>query len=86
MYFSSHHRRAQSESFFRSPDLDDILLDDVLADLNLDFSDAAPSLLPPPLAQHSEAKPTAHLRSLSVDADYFDGLGLDDGGPPPAAA
>ncbi|KAL3638902.1 hypothetical protein CASFOL_016809 [Castilleja foliolosa] len=85
----AHHRRAQSETFFRFPDLEDILLDDVLADLNLDFSDAAPSLLPPPLAQpskSSEAKPSAHLRSLSVDADFFDGLGLDGGGPPPAAA
>ncbi|KAL3641124.1 hypothetical protein CASFOL_016092 [Castilleja foliolosa] len=90
----SHHRRAQSETFFRFPDLDDILLEGVLADLNLDFSDTAPSLLPgaagpPPRAQPSksnESNPTAHLRSLSVDADFFDGLGLDGGGLPPASA
>ncbi|CAA0810008.1 Transcription factor VIP1 [Striga hermonthica] len=91
----AHHRRAQSETFFRFPDLEDMLLDGVLADLNLDFSEAAPSLLaggpPPPTPPPSqpgkaaEVRPVAaHLRSLSVDADFFDGLGLD-GGPPPVA-
>ncbi|KAJ8531255.1 hypothetical protein K7X08_026689 [Anisodus acutangulus] len=39
----ARHRRAQSETFFRFPNIDDdILLDDVVADFNLDIS--APSL------------------------------------------
>ncbi|KAK6115053.1 hypothetical protein DH2020_007322 [Rehmannia glutinosa] len=86
----AHHRRAQSETFFRFPDLDDILLDGVLGDLNLDVSEPAPSFLPsgpPPFDQPSkinESKPMAHLRSLSVDADFFEGLGWD-GGPPPVS-
>ncbi|KAI3464654.1 hypothetical protein Pfo_021317 [Paulownia fortunei] len=85
----AHHRRAHSETFFRFPELDDILLDGVLADLNLDLLQTPPSLLPngpPPLAQlnkTNETKPVSHLRSLSVDADFFDGLGLD--GPPPVS-
>ncbi|CAA0831645.1 Transcription factor VIP1 [Striga hermonthica] len=91
----AHHRRAQSETFFRFDDFDDMLLDGVLADLSIDFTENNPSLLPggplpppPPVAQprnNGEVKPMAHLRSLSVDADFFDGLGLD-GGPPAAAA
>ncbi|GER47875.1 basic-leucine zipper transcription factor family protein [Striga asiatica] len=89
-----HHRRAQSETFFRFDDFDDMLLDGVLADLSIDVTENNPSLLPagppppPPVAQpknNGEVKPMAHLRSLSVDADFFDGLGLD-GGPPAAAA
>ncbi|KAL6511954.1 hypothetical protein OROGR_021551 [Orobanche gracilis] len=87
-----HHRRAHSETVFRFPNLDDMLLDGVLADLNLDFSETTPCLLPggppTPLTQPnntSEPNPMAHLRSLSVDADFFDGLGLD-GGPPPFSA
>ncbi|KAL6524978.1 hypothetical protein OROMI_030571 [Orobanche minor] len=81
-----HHRRAHSETVFRFPDLDDMLLDGVLADLNLDFSETTPCLLPGgPPNNTSEPNPMAHLRSLSVDADFFDGLGLD-GGPPPFSA
>ncbi|KAL1561152.1 transcription factor VIP1-like [Salvia divinorum] len=67
----AQHRRAQSETQFRFPDLDDILLDDdVMVELNLDLP---PSLLPPA---------SAPLRSLSLDADFFDGLKVDA----PAAA
>ncbi|XP_073306021.1 transcription factor VIP1-like [Primulina huaijiensis] len=85
----AHHRRAHSDTFFRFPDLDDILLDDVVADLNLDLPPNPPSLFPngtPPLPfaqlnKTDEHRSTLHLRSLSVDADFFDGLGLD--GPPP---
>lgn len=75
----SYHRRAHSDTTFRFPDLDDdMLLDDVLADLNLDFPQTPPSLFP------SVAPPPAHLRSLSVDADFFEGLEFD--GPPPTEA
>ncbi|KAK4387393.1 Transcription factor VIP1 [Sesamum angolense] len=82
----AQHRRAHSDTFFRFPDLDDILLDDVVADLNLDLPPTPPSLLsnaPPPPAKTAVARPGAHLRSLSMDADFFEGLGLD--GPPPTA-
>ncbi|KAG8378116.1 hypothetical protein BUALT_Bualt08G0104700 [Buddleja alternifolia] len=83
------HRRAHSETFFRFPDLDDILLDDVVSDFNMDFPQTPVGPPPPPAAQPNksgETKPMAmaHLRSLSVDADFFDGLGLDT--PPPTAA
>ncbi|KAH6824093.1 hypothetical protein C2S53_004059 [Perilla frutescens var. hirtella] len=85
----AHHRRAHSETFFRFPDLDDILVDGVLADLNLELPQTPqPSVYPappPPQPKKSDgAKPLAHLRSLSVDADFFEGLVLD--GPPPPAA
>lgn len=89
----AQHRRAQSETHFRFPDLDDILLDDVMVEVNLDLPPTPPSLLPnglPPAAQPG-TRAGAHLRSLSVDADFFDGLGLDgqtaavtaEGGPRP---
>ncbi|KAK1435530.1 hypothetical protein QVD17_01295 [Tagetes erecta] len=89
---ASHHRRSQSETFFRFPD-DDILLDDVVADFNFanidlpSFSSDAPgdsssksegessdvvkstASRPPGLVNHS--------RSLSVDADFFNGLGFN---------
>lgn len=77
----AHHRRAQSETFFRFPDLDDILVDGVLADLNLEL----PAPPPPPQQKRSDGdRQLAHLRSLSVDADFFEGLVLD--GPPAAEA
>ncbi|XP_075496233.1 transcription factor VIP1-like [Primulina tabacum] len=87
----SHHRRAHSDTFFRFHDLDDILLDDVVADLNLDLPPHPPSLIPngpPPLPsahlqKTDEPRSNLHLRSLSVDADFFDGLGLD--GPTPGS-
>ncbi|XAR62470.1 hypothetical protein NMG60_11017227 [Bertholletia excelsa] len=99
----AHHRRAQSETFFRFPD--DILLDDVVADFNLTALDI-PSLssdneinLPAsqaPMAVDSSKSdssngcdkskpsrsggPTPHFRSLSVGADFFDGLDFSSGG------
>ncbi|CAI9771425.1 unnamed protein product [Fraxinus pennsylvanica] len=86
----SHHRRAHSETFFRLPDLDDILLDDVASDLNFDLPPNPLSLPNAPPAQptwsnNSESRPVSHgshFRSLSVDADFFEGLGFD--GPAPA--
>ncbi|KAI3685681.1 hypothetical protein L6452_34937 [Arctium lappa] len=91
----SHHRRAQSETFFRFQD-EDILLDDVVADFNFanidlpSFSCDAPV---PTTTEDSSSdvnagqrKPVGysnHLRSLSVGSDFFDGFGLEkvaDGG------
>lgn len=84
-----HHRRTQSETFFRFPDLDDMLIDDVMGCLSFDQPLTPPSLLPsappPQVNKFEETKTAAHLRSLSVDADFFDGLELDGTGPPPAA-
>ncbi|XP_011101490.1 transcription factor VIP1 [Sesamum indicum] len=86
----AHHRRAHSDTFFRFPDLDDILLDDVVADFNLDLPQTPPSLFPtgppPQFSKTNETKPMAHLRSLSVDADFFEGLGLDGPSPVGGAA
>ncbi|XP_057773670.1 transcription factor VIP1-like isoform X1 [Salvia miltiorrhiza] len=70
----AQHRRAQSETHFRFPELDDFLLDDVMVELNLELPPTPPSLLP---AASDGARPGAHLRSLSMDADFFDGLNLD---------
>lgn len=82
-----HHRRAQSETFFRFDE--DILLDDVVADFNFASIDL-PSLsgdapVPTTTGDSSEressdvnaGKSTArktsnHLRSLSVGSDFFD--------------
>ncbi|KAL1820185.1 hypothetical protein ACET3Z_015054 [Daucus carota] len=73
----THHRRAQSETFFRFDD-DDLLLDDVVADFDLSTLD----LPSPDVKQHQppsgSGAPTSHLRSLSVDAEFFDGLSLAD--------
>lgn len=71
----THHRRAQSETFFRfNDDDDDILLDDVVADLDLSALDD----ILPVVKQSSGPANTSHFRSLSVDADFFDGLSLAD--------
>lgn len=100
----SHHRRAHSDTSFRMPNFDDLLLFDPS---DLDISNL-PSPLPQPDAntnvagasygtpmavdspsdesngQNSRARqvnpPIGHLRSLSVDSDFFDGLGLGAGG------
>lgn len=73
---AAHHRRAHSETFFRFPDLDDMLVDSVFGDLVLPDE-------PPPLPDTRNDTKTAanHLRSLSVDADFFDGLNLDESQP-----
>ncbi|XP_059299144.1 transcription factor VIP1-like [Lycium ferocissimum] len=77
----SRHRRAQSETFFRFPDFDD---DDMLLD---NFNIQPPSSLIQPSNSpdySSSAGPPsdnpAHYRSLSVDADFFDGLDFGAGG------
>ncbi|CAN4081138.1 unnamed protein product [Withania somnifera] len=94
----ARHRRAQSETFFRFPDFeDDILLDDVVADFNLDISAPSadthmqpansadsssngPGLLTGPGSGDHKSRPLNHFRSLSVDADFFDGLEFGDAG------
>ncbi|KAF5955163.1 hypothetical protein HYC85_008019 [Camellia sinensis] len=113
----AHHRRAQSETFFRFPD--DILLDDVVADFNLasldipslssDTEANAPMALDSSKSDSSNGGdkskptrstgPTPHFRSLSVGADFFEGLEFTSGdgaavaaeserfgGKPPAAS
>jgi hypothetical protein len=90
----ANHRRAQSETFFRFPD--DILLDDAVADFDLSTLDLPSLSDTPMTVdscksdssnggENSKAKarpagPPSHLRSLSVDADFFDGLGFTSGG------
>ncbi|KAJ0920798.1 putative transcription factor bZIP family [Helianthus annuus] len=92
---TTHHRRAQSETFFRFPD-DDILLDDVVADFNFATIDlpSIPTTTADSDAESSDVnavRSTAtkadavnhHVRSLSVDGDFFNGLGFSaaaDGG------
>ena len=100
----THHRRAQSETFFRFPD--DLLLDDVVTGFNLatlDFPSLSSDTDNVPMAvdssksessnggdkDKSRARPVGpmnHFRSLSVDADFFDGLGFAEGDEKPAAA
>lgn len=75
----THHRRAQSETFFRfnDEDLDDILLDDVVADFDLSTLD----LPVPDVKQQQPSGPlNSHFRSLSVDANFFEGLSIGGGG------
>ncbi|XP_051124466.1 transcription factor VIP1-like [Andrographis paniculata] len=81
----THHRRAHSETVFRFTDLDDdMLLDNVMADLKFEAPSHLPNVAPAPqLSQTQETKPAPHLRSLSVGADFFEGLDLDGPGPPP---
>ncbi|KAL8127409.1 hypothetical protein AgCh_014359 [Apium graveolens] len=96
----SHHRRAQSETFFRFTD--DILLDDAVADFDLSTldlpslsSDNNNNLISAAESDSSGDVKTAvvkqspgptssttssHFRSVSVDADFFDGLSLADDG------
>ncbi|KAI7997178.1 Transcription factor VIP1 [Camellia lanceoleosa] len=100
----AHHRRAQSETFFRFPD--DILLDDVVADFNLasldipslssDTEANAPMALDSSKSDSSNGGdkskptrstgPTPHFRSLSVGADFFEGLEFTSGDGGAAAA
>ncbi|KAG2663114.1 hypothetical protein I3843_16G014000 [Carya illinoinensis] len=92
----SHHRRAHSDTSFRLPNLDDLLLFDP-SDLDLtSLPSPSPTAggAPMPVDSSSKSsdesnkprpssKPSAgpighHFRSLSVDSDFFDGLGLGD--------
>lgn len=79
----SHHRRAQSESFLQFPD--DLLLDpdlDLLDSMAIDASSKSESSNGQNPAKLRPAGPTttpamtAHFRSLSVDADFFENLGF----------
>ncbi|KAF2321501.1 hypothetical protein GH714_000147 [Hevea brasiliensis] len=85
----SHHRRAHSDTSFRFDDL--LLFDPSDLDLSsLDLPTPTPHRGAPTAvdsgsvsddsASHSgpntKPKPINHLRSLSVDSDFFDGLGL----------
>ncbi|XP_062182520.1 transcription factor VIP1-like [Phragmites australis] len=89
-----HHRRAHSETFIRLPDAD-LLLDPegdfAFSDLDFpslsDNSPAASDPTPPPpqpLPQAASSAPRppsgAHMRSLSLDAAFFDDLSLHGGG------
>ncbi|KAL5205070.1 hypothetical protein ABZP36_009941 [Zizania latifolia] len=89
------HRRAQSETFIRLLDADLLLdPDSDFAFSDLDFpslSDDSPAASdptppPPPLPPQSAASPApqppsgAHMRSLSLDAAFFDGLAFQGGG------
>ncbi|GJZ08136.1 hypothetical protein Tco_0542419 [Tanacetum coccineum] len=88
----THHRRAQSETFYRFTD-DDILLDDVVADFNFASIDLPPSLNTNNNGESSSKSesescevgnggsrpPLSHVRSLSVDGGFFEGLGLGFG-------
>ncbi|XP_050268579.1 transcription factor VIP1 [Quercus robur] len=80
----SHHRRAHSDTSFRFPNLDDLLLFDP-SDLDLSTLPSPPPRGTPMAVDSSDesAKPTsgsmAHFRSLSVDSDFFEGLSLGTG-------
>lgn len=89
---TSYHRRSQSETFFRFPSDDDILLDDVVADFNfanIDLPSLSSDAPVPTTTGDSSSKSEGessdavvvkssgynHSRSLSVDADFFNGIG-----------
>ncbi|XP_062098993.1 transcription factor VIP1-like [Humulus lupulus] len=93
----SHHRRAHSDTSFRLPNLDDLLLFDP-SDLDLsafpspsptpaaaapvafDSSDESCGPIGTPRSQPRPSGTPSHSRSLSVDSDFFEGLGF--GGDP----
>ena len=90
-----HHRRAHSETFLRFPDADLLLdPDGDFSFSDLDFpslSDDSPAASDPtPRPQPQQPTPPApppprppsgaHMRSLSLDAAFFDGLSLQGGG------
>ncbi|KAK9110470.1 hypothetical protein Sjap_018530 [Stephania japonica] len=84
----SHHRRAQSETFFRLPD--DFLFD--AADVDVDFAALSPIDIPSISDDAASAAaaaaavaaenpkggkpPLSHFRSLSVGSEFFEGLGF----------
>ncbi|GMN48438.1 hypothetical protein TIFTF001_017614 [Ficus carica] len=103
----SYHRRAHSDTSFRFPNLDELLLFDA-SDLDLsalpspspspspspmgldpypsksssdEFSGPTPTTTrptPTPTTTRPTSAAPAHLRSLSVDSDFFDGLGFTE--------
>ncbi|KAA8537886.1 hypothetical protein F0562_027534 [Nyssa sinensis] len=92
----TYHRRAQSETFFRFPDdilLDDVVADFNLATLDIPSLSSDTDNVPMTIdstksnssngGDKSKAKPVApinHFRSLSVDADFFEGLAFTSSG------
>ncbi|KAF5725638.1 hypothetical protein HS088_TW23G00365 [Tripterygium wilfordii] len=88
----THHRRAHSDTSFR---FDDFLLFDPsdldLSSLDLPSKPSNPTPPTAPIALDNcsddsssnnnapKPKPLNHFRSLSVDSDFFDGLGLNSG-------
>lgn len=89
-----HHRRSLSDTSFRLPDDDDDILFDDIDFSDVDFralavSDPPP---PPPADSATPAAPArfpprgAHLRSLSVDAAFFEGLDFSVPATPPEGA
>ncbi|CAI8593886.1 unnamed protein product [Vicia faba] len=79
----SHHRRSHSDTSFRfAANFDDLLLFDPsdfdISNLPLPspVSDAVPMTVD---SDESNGK-SGHLRSLSVDSEFFDGLGFSGGG------
>lgn len=88
----THHRRAHSDNAFRLSDLDELInfdpFDFDLLDVPSPFRDPPNDVVAPPAppvpveesnGQNSgpTGPPVGHLRSLSVDSDFFaDGVGL----------
>ncbi|KAJ0752078.1 putative transcription factor bZIP family [Helianthus annuus] len=64
---TTHHRRAQSKTFFRFPD-DDILLDDVVADFNFATIDL-PSIPTTTADSNAESSDVNAVRSTATKAD-----------------
>ncbi|KAJ0806540.1 hypothetical protein HanPI659440_Chr02g0090561 [Helianthus annuus] len=64
---TTHHRRAQSETFFRYPD-DDILLDDVVADFNFATIDL-PSIPTTTADSDADSSDVNAVRSTATKAD-----------------
>ncbi|KAJ6685246.1 BASIC-LEUCINE ZIPPER (BZIP) TRANSCRIPTION FACTOR FAMILY PROTEIN-RELATED [Salix purpurea] len=95
-YRGSHHRRAHSDTSFRFDDLLLLDASDFdLSSLDDLPTPNTTSTRPPPAApmavdslsddstsncQNQKPKPVNHLRSLSMDSDFFDGLGLGAAG------
>ncbi|KAF5749298.1 hypothetical protein HS088_TW04G01264 [Tripterygium wilfordii] len=87
----THHRRAHSDTSFRFDDFllfDPSELDLSLLDLPSNPSNTTPPTAPVVLGNSSDdsssnnapkPKPINHFRSLSVDSDFFNGLGLNSG-------
>ncbi|KAJ3671398.1 hypothetical protein LUZ60_007477 [Juncus effusus] len=79
----SYHRRAHSETFLRLPD--DLLFDASDPDFSisdLDFPSLSDETSDPPPPPPPAKRPTPgnHVRSLSMDAAFFDDLGFQVGG------
>ncbi|GAU46705.1 hypothetical protein TSUD_287940 [Trifolium subterraneum] len=83
----SHHRRSHSDTTFRfAANLDDLLLFDPsdfdISNLPLPspVSDAVPMTVDSDESNGKSTSAARHLRSLSVDSEFFDGLGFGSGG------